>query len=702
MSAIAGDGGEVGYHYEELATVAKEYRLRDRESVLRRLPEAQDLFCRNVEKLRGMTGLPIRVVASHGDFVNRQVGLPNWAILVDQRIRRRADIELEVYDDAFMRQVSSRHTDTDYPRHWAPGDLTESLDARKPIVYVLVHPRNWQARPVQNARDDMRRFKEGAEFRLPSSFRSGASRRRELRLGSSRSKADVSGHQGSAVTTTGDRPSAAAISAIKELPTSSRPERGLLLVRAPASYESERRYTLDVVLNEWLGLDYRLTPGDGPGVSISLQGDAREAVLELPDVLFATPEADWLTQRSMPLPPLARLGLDWHSLEIPDATGARVAGSPPIPVVFAEPGAHTELFRKTSTGIAFAADILGSVFFMLSRYEEVARRFRDEHDRYPSYASLAAMEGFLERPIVDEYVDALWVAMHQLWPMLTRPSTGFRLRLTHDVDQPWAALGRPTSGVLHSLAGDLLRRRDPILASRRAGSLLAAQAGRLDGDPYNTFDLLMETSERHGLTSTFYFLAGTPGAIDAIYGLSDPPIRRLLKRIHGRGHEIGLHSGYGTYQSPELVDREVTALKRACAAAGFDQPTWGVRQHYLRFEIPTTWRCHELAGLEHDSTLGFADHIGFRAGTCREFPAYDLLARRKLRLRERPIVVMDATLFGYQALDPAQADSRVRAIVDACRRHGGDAVLLYHNSTLTGTRLRARYQELVEGLVRPA
>jgi hypothetical protein len=100
-------------------------------------------------------------------------------------------------------------------------------------------------------------------------------------------------------------------------------------------------------------------------------------------------------------------------------------------------------------------------------------------------------------------VNALWVAMRELWPSLTRPMPQFRLRLTHDVDTPWAALGHPSSEVAHSLAGDVIRRRDIDLAWRRARSYVDARVGRLDGDPYDTFDLLMGMSKRHGLRSTF-------------------------------------------------------------------------------------------------------------------------------------------------------------------------------------------------------
>ncbi len=461
-----------------------------------------------------------------------------------------------------------------------------------------------------------------------------------------------------------------------------------LVVRTPRSYTAERRHALDVVLSEWLGFAYDLEFEDGPKVAILLAGDSRGRELTLPDVFFAIPTEDWLTERSMPVRPLTRCA----------ATGTSAG---PLPVLFGGPIDTGPVWHATPAGLALEIDILGSVFFLLTRYEEIVRRTRDEHERFPASASLAAIEGFLERPLADEYVDVLWAAMHSLWPELTRRPSTFRLRLTHDVDQPWASWGQPPGSVARSVAGDLLRRRDPVLAARRARSFLDARTGRVDRDPLNTFDLIMDTSERHNLRSAFYFMAGNgPGDSDFRYRLTDPPFECLLRRIHERGHEVGLHASYGSHRSSERTRAEADALRDTCSNAGFDQPVWGVRQHYLRFENPQTWRNQESAGLEHDSTLGFAEQIGFRAGTCREYPVFDLLDRRPLNLRERPLIVMDGTLLGYLRLGPEEATSRARALVDVCRRHQGDAVLLYHNDTLAGERQRAHYRELIQELTR--
>ena len=41
--------------------------------------------------------------------------------------------------------------------------------------------------------------------------------------------------------------------------------------------------------------------------------------------------------------------------------------------------------------------------------------------------------------------------------------------------------------------------------------------------------------------------------------------------------------------------------------------------------------------MEFDSTLSYADKEGFRCGVCYDFPVFDFLERRQLKLREFPL-----------------------------------------------------------------
>ena len=167
MRAIDQAGGDVGYHYEELATIAKRRRVHDRETLLTHLPESRDRFRVNLGRLRDATGLRLGIAAAHGDFVNRRLLLTNSALLDDERFRSDIGIDLEVYDASFMRHVTSRHADTGYPRFWMTGDPIEAMARREPVIYLLVHPRHWRVARAVNLRDDARRLADGVSYALP-------------------------------------------------------------------------------------------------------------------------------------------------------------------------------------------------------------------------------------------------------------------------------------------------------------------------------------------------------------------------------------------------------------------------------------------------------------------------------------------------------------------------------------------------------
>jgi hypothetical protein len=168
MRSIADGGGEASYHYEELADLVKRRGVRDPDRVLDLIPEAQAAFAANLARLRDETGLPMRVVASHGDFANRNVGIPNWRILEDRVFRREVGVDLEVYDDEFVRHVISYHSDTHYPRYWRTESPDPALQRGDGLVYLLVHPRHWRVDRLGNAGDDVRRLYEGIRLRSGS------------------------------------------------------------------------------------------------------------------------------------------------------------------------------------------------------------------------------------------------------------------------------------------------------------------------------------------------------------------------------------------------------------------------------------------------------------------------------------------------------------------------------------------------------
>lgn len=465
--------------------------------------------------------------------------------------------------------------------------------------------------------------------------------------------------------------------------------RPAIVVQAPRAREPERRYVLDVVVRGWLGLEYELDATSREDVVVRLAGDADERALRMPDVLLAAKQTDWLTERSLPRLPL---------VVTPPGLGDAKRATAPLPVLFGRDASPT----PEGSEVWLPIDVFGSIFFLITGYEDAVDRRRDQHDRATGSLSVLGRAGLLDRALADEYLELLWATMGSLWPSLRRVAGTYRLRPTHDVDHVWAAVDRPLGTVLHAVAGDLVRRRDLRLAWRRTRSLVAGRAGGIIDDPFDSFETLLSVAQEHDLTSTYYFMVGGTGArLDGSYEIGDRRVLRLLARIHERGHEVGLHASYGSHRAPGQASQELDLLRQACRAAGFDQDSWGIRQHYLRFTARDTWRCQTEAGFEHDSSYAYADRIGFRAGTGREYPVFDLERRRPLRLRERPLLIMDATLLEYLRLPPSEAVRQAQLILGVCQAHQTDATVLYHNSTLTGPAERRRYRELIALSVGP-
>ena len=341
-------------------------------------------------------------------------------------------------------------------------------------------------------------------------------------------------------------------------------------------------------------------------------------------------------------------------------------------------------------------DLLGSLFFLLSRYEEVVRHHRDEHDRFPCSASLLGQEGGLDRPLGNEYLEFLWGLMRRIWPGLKRRSRQFRTRCyPYDIDWPSLYWNCPLTGVIRAAGKLLVRQRNPPAALGILRGRLLAPGSRRRWDPYDNIGWILDQSDHHGLTSTFYYIPSrTDLERDPGMPINHPQVEAQWREIAARGHEIGVHPGYETYQDEGLLCSQVEGVRKQLRSLGIGQEKLGGRQHYLRWKTPETARFLDSAGLDHDSTLGFAEQIGFRCGICYEFPLYDVKCRRKIGLRERPLVVMDCSVMDerYMGLGTGEeARGAIAKLKDRCRQYHGDFTILWHNTRLCREDERSLY-----------
>jgi hypothetical protein len=163
MRELGDEGCEAGYHYEELATLVKQRGARNAAEARALIAPARECLRVNIERLRAQSGLPIDVLAAHGDFANRAVDVSNVELLADADFRAQLGIRLEAYD--VEPHVDVRVSDNTATGYWAPEDPVAAILRGAPVVEALVHPRAWGRSPASNARVDAQRLLEGVSYR---------------------------------------------------------------------------------------------------------------------------------------------------------------------------------------------------------------------------------------------------------------------------------------------------------------------------------------------------------------------------------------------------------------------------------------------------------------------------------------------------------------------------------------------------------
>ena len=358
------------------------------------------------------------------------------------------------------------------------------------------------------------------------------------------------------------------------------------------------------------------------------------------------------------------------------------------------------VIKKTKFGYKVKYDILGLTYWMLSRLEEIGSNNLDNHQRFVSTSSHAFAHSYLERPIVDEWLLILKQVINRLWPKIKLKRQNFRLVVSHDVDISSRYIFHSTFKLARGMISDILKYGDFKSAIRTPWMRLRFHQELPKNDPLNTFDWIMDQSDIHNLTSSFNFIAGkTHPETDADYEIDHPSIRSLMRHIHARGHKIGLHPSYNTFNSPDLITAEAKKLRTVCSQEGIKQKLWGGRMHVLRWEHPLTLYGWENAGMNYDSTLGYADHVGFRCGTCFDYPAFDPIADHQLNLIIRPLIAMDVTVTAkrYMGLGYGlNAYNKFNQLKNTCRAVNGSFTLLWHNDKLITPQARKLYSSLLE------
>ena len=357
---------------------------------------------------------------------------------------------------------------------------------------------------------------------------------------------------------------------------------------------------------------------------------------------------------------------------------------PDFIVPFAPSQTHGPLFRFSNNNdeARCSVDLLASIVLTLSRYEETLPGPRDRHGRFPAAASLALKHDFASRPIIDELGLAFRSSLERLFPGWQPEPAQFRVNVTHDVDE----IGIPFK---LRLAARRSVRRGPATGAREIMAGFGARPTALSA-VLDTVNLARSRDLRSGV----YWKASPVGEFDSGYDIRDRRIDEVMLHLSQQeGVDLGVHPGYDTYLNRECLAEEIGRLRKVF---GGDTPLGG-RQHFLRWS-PQTWHDWEVCGLKYDSSVGFAECVGFRAGTCHPYRPWLLDQNREGELLEIPLIAMDCTLTGPMGLRGGQCLEPLLKCVAACQSVGGVFTLLWHTDSILEPVYGDAYEHILDSL----
>jgi peptidoglycan/xylan/chitin deacetylase (PgdA/CDA1 family) len=348
---------------------------------------------------------------------------------------------------------------------------------------------------------------------------------------------------------------------------------------------------------------------------------------------------------------------------------------------------RAEAWEQLDQGRCPEGDDVAEAFFHLARVEERGAG-RDEHDRFRASSS--------QLDPLDPPVERLRARLKLKPPRWA--GARFAIALTHDVDAPWKWTAIGLRGAAARLKA-AVRRRNARPALTEARALAAVPLHRMRGtDPYWSFDTILADERRAGAASTFFVMAAHDHPYDGPAGESYARLRpRLVEHLVAGGAEIGLH---GSYSAADRADRLAAEKRKLEALAGRVR---GQRYHFLRLDPHSNLGALDSLDFLYDSTLGFADQPGFRAGIAQPFRPWDFDREEPLRLVEIPLAAMDVTLAEerYLNLSARQAATHLGQLVDWAATHGGGFAVLWHSEQWDSVvhpgwdRLYRRFMEYV-------
>lgn len=333
---------------------------------------------------------------------------------------------------------------------------------------------------------------------------------------------------------------------------------------------------------------------------------------------------------------------------------------------------NLKIFFQTNAG-SLPFDIFSAAFYLVSRYEEYFSHKPDEHIRYHHANSLAYKNNFLDEPLINLWAKELKRIILEKYPDTPFSENKYSFIPTIDIDVAYAYLGRSVLLTIGSYFKTLSKLQFGTLIEKKLVLL------HLKKDPYDTYDYQENIFAKYKLRPIYFFLAGKRGLNDTNISTTGNRFKNLVKKLSAFG-EIGIHPSYQSNSDPKIVATEIANVE-----GNISTKISYSRQHFLRINLPETYRCLAHLGIKDDFTMAYAGVAGFRASICTPFFFYDLLSENMLPVKIHSNAIMDGTLNEYLHLSPKEAISLTQKLISTVKKCKGEFIVIWHNHSLSET-----------------
>ena len=286
------------------------------------------------------------------------------------------------------------------------------------------------------------------------------------------------------------------------------------------------------------------------------------------------------------------------------------------------------------------------------------QEYKERKDKYGRFLYAFSNNKDVLKPVVSEYlVENGFLKIE--WPENHR----FAACLTHDIDSVY-----PTWKYTIFTTSKFALNLKPKESLRRLWSKIRKDDSQ---NPYWNFEKILKIEEEYGAKSSFYFKATSRDPVGWIYNVDT--LKDELSTITDMGGEVGLHGGYYSYNDPKELKNEKERLEKTLG-----KEVIGIRMHYLRFDVPYTWRLLSNLGFKYDTTFGYPDMPGFRNGMAHPFRPYDIEMKKEIDILEIPLIIMDVSIF---KMPIEEAWVVTKKLIETTEKNFGAITILWHNTT---------------------